>query len=213
MYAISLGADGAELRPLEPWQAEEFLAHIERGREFIGRHIGLPDLVTDLESSRAHLTTYAEKTATDTGRLYGIWTDGTLVGGVLFRTMDVSQGTAEAGCWLEPSAVGRGLVTRATRVIIDWAIEERGIHRVEWVVSAANEPSIAVARRLGMTKEGVLREVYAYRGRRHDLEIWSVLAPEWRAGRAGREERAGREAREEREVREGRAGQAGRAGE
>jgi RimJ/RimL family protein N-acetyltransferase len=183
MYAISLGDDGAELRPLEPWRAEEFLVHMDRGREFIGRYVGLPDAVTDLASSRSYLQSYAEKAAADAGRIYGIWTDGKLVGGVLFRTMDIEHGTAEAGCWLEPSAVGRGLVTRAARVIIDWAIEERGIHRVEWQVSAANEPSIAVARRLGMTKEGVLRESYRYRGKRHDMEVWSVLAPEWRAVR------------------------------
>ena len=182
MYAIPLGDDGAQLRPLEPWQAEEFLRHIDRGREFIGRYVGLPDAVTDLESSRSYLQAYAEKTAADTGRIHGIWADGTLVGGVLFRTMDVRQGTAEAGCWLEPSAVGRGLVTRAARVIIDWAVEVRGIHRVEWRVSSANEASIAVARRLGMRKDGVLRESYRYRGARQDIEVWSVLAPEWRAG-------------------------------
>ncbi|MET7906229.1 GNAT family protein [Streptomyces sp. NPDC005336] len=183
MYAISLGDDGAELRPLEPWRAEEFLTHMDRGREFIGQHVALPDVVTDLESSRSFLQAYAEKAAADAGRIYGIWTDGKLVGGVLFRTMDVEHGNAEAGCWLEPSAVGNGLVTRAARVIIDWAIEERGIHRVEWLVAAANEASIAVARRLGMTKDGVLRESYPYRGKRHDMEVWSVLAPEWRAGR------------------------------
>lgn len=61
MYAIPLGDDGAELRPVEPWQAEEFLAHVDRGREFIGQYNGLPDVVTDLESSRAFLQAYAEK--------------------------------------------------------------------------------------------------------------------------------------------------------
>ncbi|MEU7639707.1 MULTISPECIES: GNAT family N-acetyltransferase [unclassified Streptomyces] len=184
MFAISLGADGAELRPLEPWQADEFLAHIDRGREFIGRYNGLPDVITDLASSRAYLQSYAEKTASDTGRIYGIRTDGELVGAILLRTMDTQQGVAEAGCWLEPSAAGKGLVTRAVRAVVDWAVEARGIHRVEWWVASANAPSIAVARRLGMTKEGVLRENYLYRGERHDMEIWSVLAPEWRAHKA-----------------------------
>ncbi|MEU1947595.1 GNAT family protein [Streptomyces sp. NPDC059474] len=183
MYAISLGDDGAELRPLEPWQAEEFLTHMDRGRESIGRYIPLADAASDLESARAFLQGYADKAASDTGRIYGIWTDGKLVGGVLFRTMDINQGTAEAGCWLEPSAVGKGLVTRACRVIIDWAVEERGIHRVEWIAAAANEASIAVARRLGMTKDGVLRESYLRRGEWQNREIWSVLAPEWRAHR------------------------------
>ena len=181
MFAQSLGADGAELRPLEPWRAEEFLAHMDRGRDFIGQFIGLPQAVTDLEASRQFLTSYADKAATDTGRIYGIWLDGTLVGGVLFRVMDLGQGTAEAGCWLEPSAVGRGLVTRASRMIIDWVIKERGAIRVEWQVAAGNQASIAVARRLGMTREGVLRQCYLHPGGvRHDIEIWSVLAPEWK---------------------------------
>ncbi len=179
MFVKSLGTDGAELRPLEPWQAEEFFAHIERGREFIGQHIGFADAAKDLESARTLLQGYADKAATDTGRIYGIWLDDKLVGGVLFRVMDVPQGRAEVGCWLEPSATGRGLVTRAAKVLIDWAIRERGMHRVEWLVSSQNAPSIAVARRLGMTRDGVLRSYHVHRGVRQDLEVWSVLAPEW----------------------------------
>ncbi|MEO5874516.1 MAG: GNAT family protein [Streptosporangiaceae bacterium] len=180
MFAFSLG-DGAELRPLEPWQAEEFLAHMDRGREYVGRHIGLPDATADLLSTRTWLQSYADRTAADTGRLYGIWLDGLLVGGVLFRVFDAAAGNCEAGCWLEPTAAGRGLVTRAARVIIDWAVRERGMHRVEWRVSTENTPSINVARRLGMTRDGVLREDTPYRGVRQSTEVWSVLASQWRA--------------------------------
>ncbi|MFJ6749218.1 GNAT family N-acetyltransferase [Streptomyces sp. NPDC091266] len=183
MFAKSLG-DGAELRPLEPWQAEEFLAHMNRGRDYIGRYVGLPDAAADLDSARGWLQSYADKAATDTGRLYGIWLDGLLVGGVLFRVFDARDGNCEAGCWLEPAAAGRGLVTRAARVIIDWAIEERGMHRVEWLVSSENTPSINVAKRLGMSRDGVQRQSTPYRGVRQDTEIWSVLAPEWRAAPA-----------------------------
>ncbi|ANP51118.1 RimJ/RimL family protein N-acetyltransferase [Streptomyces griseochromogenes] len=182
MYTISLGDDGAELGPLGPWQAGEFLGHMDRGREFIGRFNALPDVVTDLASSRAFLRAYAEKEAADAGRIRGIRYGGTLVGAVILRRMDVARGTAEAGCWLEPAAVGRGLVTRAARVLIDWAIRERGIHRVEWWVSPHNTPSIAVARRLGMSRHGVLRESHLFRGERHDEEIWSVPAAEWTGG-------------------------------
>ena len=181
MFARSLGDDGAELRPLEPWHAEELLATMDRGRDFVGQFIALPDRITDLASSRSFLVAYADKATQDTGRLCGIWADGTLVGGVLFRTMDVAQGTAEVGVWLEPAAAGRGLVTRAARILIDWAVRERGIHRVEWWAAAGNAPSLAAARRLGMQREGVLREHYLHRGVRHDIEVWSVLAPEWLA--------------------------------
>ncbi|MGW3208587.1 GNAT family N-acetyltransferase [Streptomyces sp. NPDC001135] len=184
MYAISLGDDGAELRPLEVWHAEELLANIDRGRDFIGRHIGLPDAVSDLDGAHSWLKSYADKRAVDAGGLHGIWLDGKLVGGVLFRVWDTRSGVCEAGCWLEPAAAGRGLVTRSMRVLLDWAFEERGMHRVEWYASSANEPSVSVARRLGMTREGVLRENYPHRGVRTSTEIWSVLAAEWRTARA-----------------------------
>ncbi|CAM5543897.1 MULTISPECIES: GNAT family protein [Streptomyces] len=183
MYAISLGDDGAELRPLEPWHADEFLAHLERGREFIGRFIPFGSAATDPASARATLQRYADLRAADSASYHGIWLDGKLVGGVLTLHFDAVAGTCEVGCWLEPAATGRGLVTRAMRVLIDWAVEERGIHRVEWVAAAGNTASLDVARRLGMTRDGVRREAHLYGGTRHDLEIWSILAPEWREAR------------------------------
>ncbi|WP_455360870.1 GNAT family N-acetyltransferase [Streptomyces sp. SYSU K21746] len=186
MFSISLGGSfgddlGADARlgPLEPWQAEEYLAHMDRARDYVGEHIGLAERATDLASAREFLTGYAQKQAADTGRIYGIRLDGTLVGGVLFRTFDAAAGNCEVGCWLEPAAAGRGLVTAASRCLIDWAFGERGMHRVEWIASAANARSLAVAKRLGMTREGTMRESHLYRGVRRDLEIWSVLATEW----------------------------------
>ncbi|WP_330298723.1 GNAT family N-acetyltransferase [Streptomyces sp. NBC_00503] len=178
MFSIDL-AEGAQLFPLEVRHAEEFLAHMNRGRAFIGQYVGLPDVVADLDGARSYLGTYAQRAANDTGRLYGIRVDGVLVGGVLFRTFDTGSGTCEAGCWLEPTAAGRGLVTKACRTIIDWAFQDRGMHRVEWHVAPANKKSIAVAERLGMTREGVLRENDLYRGLRQDTEVWSVLTHEW----------------------------------
>ena len=37
---------------------------------------------------------------------------------------------------------------------------------------------------ISLGDDGVLRESYPYRGKRHDIEVWSVLAPEWLAGPA-----------------------------
>ncbi|MFI2202525.1 GNAT family N-acetyltransferase [Streptomyces sp. NPDC020192] len=184
MYAISLGDEGAELRPLEVWHVEEFLAHLDRGREFIGQFIPFGAQATDVDSARATLQRYADLRAADSASYHGIWLDGKLVGGVLTLNFDAERGNCEVGCWLEPAATGRGLITRAMRILIDWAVEDRGIHRVEWHAASGNQPSINVARRLGMTRDGVLRQNHPHQGVRHDTEVWSVLAPEWRAARA-----------------------------
>ncbi|HTJ33736.1 MAG TPA: GNAT family protein [Dactylosporangium sp.] len=175
MFSIPL-TDSAQLRPLEPWQAEEFLAHMDRARATVDPWIPWASVSTDLASARATLQRYADLTARDGGRLYGIWLDGTLVGGTMFVSFDAASGVCELGCWLEPAGQGRGLITAATRVLIDWALRTRGVHRVEWRCRPDNVASANVARRLGMRLDGVLREAYPYAGVRHDSQVWALLA-------------------------------------
>ncbi|MGW4892343.1 GNAT family N-acetyltransferase [Kitasatospora sp. NPDC004240] len=181
MYAIPL-ADDAELRPLEPWQAEEFLAHIDRARANTDPWIPWATRSTDLDSARATLQNFADKQASDSGRLYGIWLDGTLVGGVMFVSFDAKAGKCEIGVWTEPAGEGRGLIGAAVRHLVDYAFRVRGLHRIEWWNSAANTRSRAVAQRVGMSREALLREYFLHNGVRQDYEIWSLLAHEWKPG-------------------------------
>lgn len=188
MFALSLTED-VELRPLEPWRAEEFLAHLDRARAHIEPWVSPSFMVGDLDSARAVLQRYADRWARDAGGIWGIWRRGDLVGGVMFVSFDAATGICEAGCWLEPAGEGHGLVSRAVARIVDWAVRERGIHRVEWRTNARNARSIATARRLGMRLDGTMREMYPGPDGRIDMEVWSVLAPEWRGVRSDAGER------------------------
>jgi ribosomal-protein-serine acetyltransferase len=183
VLSVDLGG-GATLRPLEPWQAEEFLAHMDRARETVDPWIPWASRSADLDGARRTLQRYADLQARDAGRLYGIWLDDEsgeprLVGGTMFVSFDAENGVGEVGCWLEPAATGRGLITTATRLLIDWAFRVRGLHRIEWHCRTDNKASSNVARRLGLTHEATLRENYPWKGVRHDTEIWAVLAPSW----------------------------------
>ncbi|MFE3068406.1 GNAT family N-acetyltransferase [Streptomyces sp. NPDC059247] len=184
MFVLPLG-DDAQLRPLEPRHAREFLAHIDRSRPHVDPWIPWATFSADLASATSVLQGYADKQAADSARIYGIWRDGTLVGGVMFTSFDAASGVCEIGCWLEADGAGRGLVTRACRALIDWAFGERGMTRVEWWVATGNTRSVEVARRLGMTRDGVLRRRSSYQGARRDIEVWSVLSEEWPVEAAG----------------------------
>ncbi|MEW2317181.1 GNAT family N-acetyltransferase [Streptomyces bauhiniae] len=180
MFSLAL-RDGARLAPLESWHAEEFAGHLDRAREHIRPWVGAGFVTVDVAGARATLERYATRQVVDGARLYGIWRDDTLVGGVMFTAFDTASGSCEIGCWLEPAAEGHGLITAACAALLDWAFDTRGLHRAEWHCRADNDRSAAVAERLGMTLEGVRREAWPYDGVRHDKQVWAVLAPEWRA--------------------------------
>lgn len=186
MLSLDLGA-GAQLRPLEPWQAEELLAHMDSVRDYLRPHISLPERVKDLEEARKLLQRFADMQASDSGRIYGIWLDGTLHGGVMFRKFDPAGGNCEIGVWLAPEAQGRGLMTAAVKHMIDWAIGVRGLGRVEWLATPDNERSIAVAKRIGMSFEGIKRSDYVLNGVRRDSAVYSYTVDDWHAvsGRSG----------------------------
>ena len=181
----------AALRPLEPHQAEEFAVHMDRAREHIRPWVGPSFVTDDVDGARATLQRYADATAHDGNRIFGIWLDDlvvepvetttptpTLVGGVMFVEFSAAAGTCEIGCWLEPAAEGRGLITAACRMLLTYAFEERNLHRAEWRCRADNARSSAVAARLGMTLEGVLREAWKVGDTFYDKQVWSVLTGE-----------------------------------
>jgi hypothetical protein len=87
-----------------------------------------------------------------------------------------AAGTFEIGYRLEPAAEGRGLITAACRMLLTYTFAERGLHRAEWRCRADNVRSSAVAERLGMTLEGVLREAWKVGDTFYDKQVWSVLA-------------------------------------
>ncbi|MER6434389.1 GNAT family protein [Streptomyces sp900105245] len=178
MFSLPLDRT-AHLSPLEVWHAEEFAAHMGRAADYIRPWVGQRFVTDSIESAVATLRRYAERQANDEARLFGIWHQGTLVGGVMFANFNASSSVCEIGCWLEPAAEGRGLVTNACRLLLEWAFDARGIHRAEWHCRADNERSVAVAQRLGMLLEGVHRDSWIYDGTRYDKVVWSILRREW----------------------------------
>ena len=102
--------------------------------------------------------------------------------GELFGAVGVSiqsdPGIAEIGYWLAPEARGRGLATRALRLLSAWTLRETGIARLQLQTHLENLASQAVATRAGFTREAVLRAYMDNRGTRHDSVMFSIIPGE-----------------------------------
>ncbi len=85
------------------------------------------------------------------------------------------QQQAEIGYVVAREARGRGIATRALRLVTDYALGEAGLDRVQLLIDVENEPSLRVAERCGYMREGVARSLYVKPGRRADMAVYSML--------------------------------------
>ncbi|HEX4681017.1 MAG TPA: GNAT family protein [Gaiellaceae bacterium] len=69
---------------------------------------------------------------------------------------------------------GRGLMTRAVRLVCDWLLEE-GVGRIEIRTHPANEASQKLAERAGFHREGLERQSIWLHSERQDAIVWSLL--------------------------------------
>ena len=103
-------------------------------------------------------------------------TDDRLVGAIGLSNFDWPDLKGEVGYWVVAEARGRGIGTRATRLVSVWALTHLGLERVELLANPRNEASQALAERAGFKREGVLRQYRRRHGVREDLVMFSLLA-------------------------------------
>lgn len=102
--------------------------------------------------------------------------DGQLAGEAILWEIDPHNRSAHAGLALRPDFRGRGLGEDTLRVLLDYALSIRGLHRVQLEVLADNRPMLAAARRVGFEQDGVLRESVWVNGMFVDQLVMSRLA-------------------------------------
>lgn len=112
---------------------------------------------------------------------FGIFDRDRFIGSIGFVHFDRTARKTEIGYWIAADAEGKGIISRATRSLIDWAIRSENMNRIEIRCSTENIRSAAVPRRLGFTLEGRLRQSEFRHGRLVDFYVFGLLADEWRA--------------------------------
>ncbi|MEU8246527.1 GNAT family N-acetyltransferase [Nonomuraea sp. NPDC048916] len=87
-------------------------------------------------------------------------------------------GQAMIGYSLRSAFRGRGFMTRAVRLLTDWAFANTVLHRIVAGTDVANTASQAVLERAGFSRESVLRELFPRPdGTRADDVEWVRLRP------------------------------------
>ena len=158
-------------------------ADVEHGFETVMRNRGhlqafmhwmTPDY--SMESARKFNSEAIKKRKSRESLGLGIYRGKLLIGSIGFVGFDWKARKTDIGYWLVKEEEGKGIITRATRMLIGYAFDELELNRIEIQCSSQNLRSAAVPERLGFKKEGVLRQAEFRNGQLRDFSIYGLLA-------------------------------------
>ncbi len=113
-----------------------------------------------------------------------------LVGIIRFLDIDRPNQRVELGTWLDSRYWGSPLNAQAKLLMLRYAFEEEGVHRVQLKTDSRNLRSQTAIERLGAVPEGRLREAHLVRNGYFRTSLYySILAPEWPGVKRRLEER------------------------
>lgn len=119
---------------------------------------------------------------------------GRYVGEVVLNELDPNNNSCSFRIALGATGQNRGLGTEATRLVLGYAFERVGLHRISLEVYSFNSRARRVYEKVGFRPEGVLRDALLWEGQRFDAHVMSILAHEWAEHRGRPEAVASRKA-------------------
>lgn len=113
----------------------------------------------------------------------------TLIGSCGFHGSNPAFHSIEIGYELNPLYWGRGYATEALQAMLDHCFSHDLPFRINRVAATTNldsQKSMSLLGRLGFMEEGVLRQYGFWKGRFHDVRLFSLLREDWLRGGTAR---------------------------
>jgi len=176
-----------ELRPLKAGDWQAWRAVRIRSREWLETweplgEPGAPDPVADADAFKARCGAWERQRHFDAAYGFGIFlrSTGEFVGEVSLGS--VQRGpfqSGNVGYWIDEAHAGHSYMPEAVAVVLRYAFETLGLHRVEAAIVPRNARSRRVAEKLGLREEGTSERFLQIRGVWEDHVRYAITAEEW----------------------------------
>jgi ribosomal-protein-serine acetyltransferase len=130
-----------------------------------------------IEESREFISSRARAAASEEWYSFGIFAEdtGRFLGGVGLNFINRVHRLGNLGYWVRTSAAGRGVATKAARLMARFAFEQADLRRVEILAAVPNLASQRVAEKAGAVREGVLRNRLLIGDKSQDAVLFSLI--------------------------------------
>ncbi|MFT4666751.1 MAG: ribosomal-protein-alanine N-acetyltransferase [Polaribacter sp.] len=131
-----------------------------------------------LEETKEQMDWFANLEKTGTGTWWAICSnnDNRFLGAGGFNDLNKDSRKAEVGLWLLPEHWGNGYLREAMPLMVNYAFQELGLHRIEGFVESSNENCKRAMSKVNFTHEGTMRDCEMKDGKLISLDIFAQLS-------------------------------------
>ncbi|HEY7446902.1 MAG TPA: GNAT family protein [Vicinamibacterales bacterium] len=177
-----LNGTTATLRELRKSDAASLLAML--GTEEVARFISPPP--TTIEGFEEFINWTRSQRMAGNYVCFAVVPAGydTAIGLFQVRQLEPGFANAEWGFAIGSGFWGTGVFLECARLVVDFAFETIGVHRLEARSCVRNGRGNGALRKVGALQEGVLRRSFYKNGDHLDQVLWSILREDWYQAKA-----------------------------
>jgi ribosomal-protein-serine acetyltransferase len=167
------------LRELYEKDAGQLFQLTESNRAYLRAWLPWLDINKSVESTLWFIQNSLQQARDNAGAQFGLWFQSELVGVIGYHFLDKTNRSTNLGYWLSEHAQGQAIMTKACSKIIEDALVNKKINRIEIRCAVENGKSRKIPERLGFTFEGILRQAEFCYDHYNDMAVYSLLARDY----------------------------------
>lgn len=171
--------DDISLRLHDAYNVDDFFNLIDCNRQHLRQWMDWEKNHHTADDTRHYIMWERKQFAERNAIATAIYYRGEVAGSCGLIIHDRTHGFGEIGYWLGEEFTGKGIVTRATQAMANFAFNTLKLHKVILKIIVGNDKSIAVAERLGFKFEGIQVKQRFLRGTYYDYSVHYMLRDDW----------------------------------
>ena len=179
MFKIDIDHD-IHLELIHPSHAKDIFNLLERNRELFRTWLDWVDSSTTIEDTKAFINHEMQQYANHKSVNCMIFYKNRLVGNVALLGIRKGYGIKRGvlGYWLDTEAQRKGIIQKSVKKMIEIGFEHYALDKITLRCAIENNRSCNVAKKLGFTHEGRLKNEIALHGVVMDVDVYAVLKDE-----------------------------------
>jgi len=144
------------------------------------RPAGMPDVINDRNAFAARCNARDRERHLGSGYGFGIFVEEKLCGEI--NISSIQRGPFQScyvGYWIDERCAGNGYTPEALAVVLQYAFEEIGLHRVQVAIIPRNASSRRVVEKLSLRDEGIAKRYLEINGEWEDHIRFAITSEEW----------------------------------